>query len=391
METSLLQRKHVRAQAIRSNMRCRFVQTKKVTMNKALRKSCVVALLVLVGLVVWSLKEPLTFTFQEERNPTDKSKLYTVQMMTYKRPQALVETITYLMQAPSMDQVLVIWNDVHTPLSRTGLLDFAKRWPKPVVFIQSPSNDVTARWKWRQECRTEAIFNIDDDAYIDVHAIEAAFKVWKEFPDRVVGMYSRAISYDNQQKAWVYALRKRYVKDLSSVHGLVIGKAWFASKTVLKAPSQKNHQLYRRLANFLHDPDKERKGCDDIAWNMYLYEMGFGQPVALAGLPALNVRTSVSSGYSVSSNRNKNGWLRYRNRCIKDLMEFFNSSEPLLHPGFVPAVQVEFSLIKYIVQYLLQLHGTHKISTAYAKEIVSEMDLHHSHSIDQIELFGEER
>lgn len=95
-------------------------------MNEVLQKSCVVVLLVVFGLVVWSLNEPLTFTFREERNPTHKSQMYTVEIMTYKRPQALVETITYLMQAPSTDEVLVIWDDVDTLLSSAGLLNFAK-------------------------------------------------------------------------------------------------------------------------------------------------------------------------------------------------------------------------------------------------------------------------
>lgn len=257
------------------------------------------------------------------------------------------------------------------------------------MFIQSPSNDVTARWKWKQQCRTEAILNIDDDACIDVLAIEATYWVWKEFPDRVVGMYSRAISYVTQEKAWVYALRKRYVKDLSSVHGMVVGKAWFAGKKILKAPLQKKHQLYRWLINFLHDPHKERKGCDDISWNRYLYGMGFGHLVALASLPTLSVRASVHLGYTVSSNRNYNAWLRYRNTCIKDLMEFFNTSEPLLRIWFVPAKKVEFFLIKYIFKYIQQLYRIHKISREYIEKILSEKGLHQSHSIARIEFHRE--
>jgi len=332
-------------------------------------KGCATVVLVLIGLTVYHMSRPLAFTFQEQMYPMDRSEKYTVQIMTYRRPEALVETITYLMRAPSMDQVLVIWNDVNTPLSTTGLHKFRKIWTKPVKFIASPSNDVTTRWRWSIHCKTEAVFNIDDDTYINVDAIEAAFKVWKHFPDRVVGMYSRTIYFDKDKHSWVYALRERHVRNPSAAYGLIIGKAWFAGKKVMSAPLLDGRQLYGHLKQFLHDTVAERKGCDDIAWNMFLYKTGFPQPISISGLPILGVRSSDVTGYNVSSNRDKKGWLRYRNICVKDLMYFFNTSQPPLHPGLVRSVEVRYPLLKHLLWYQVEIQQAQQSIKSFRGEV----------------------
>lgn len=328
------------------------IQRKKST---ARGWGCGAVVLLLLGLAVYNLSQPLVFTFKEQIHPMDSSQKYTVQIMTYRRPEALVETITYLMRAPSMDQVLVIWNDVNTPLSTTGLDKFRKFWTKPVKFIASSANDVTARWRWNTHCQTEAVFNIDDDTYINVNAIEAAFKVWKAFPDRVIGMYNRAIYFDRSRHSWVYALREGHVTNPSAAYGMIIGKAWFAGKRVMNDPFLDGSQIYRHLKQFLHDPHVERKGCDDIAWNMFLYKTGFPQPISIGGIPILDVRSTDVTGYSVSSSHDKKGWLRYRNNCINDLIVFFNTSEPPLHPGFLHSVKLKFPLLKYLLRYRVDI------------------------------------
>eukprot|EP00894_Picocystis_sp_ML_P001709 jgi/Pico_ML_1/52226/g2962.t1 len=298
------------------------------------------------------LRSPLEFHVpHEEMVPVDESQMYTVQIMTYRRPTTLVQTITYLMQAPSMEKIIVIWNDVDTPVADTDLPRLLHAWPKPVEIAVSRRNDVTARWRWNQRCTTEAVFNIDDDAYVNVDAIEAAFKVWKHYPDRLVGLYSRAIYLNEETNSWDYSLRPRKVKDASRVFGMVIGKTWFAGKRIMKAASDNGNPLYKQLQTFLHDPHHERKGCDDIAWNMFLHAEGFPQPVSLTGLPVFGVGQPGATGYNVSSDKDLKGWLQYRKKCVEDLMVLFDVVEPPLSTGLLHTVPVDFPFLKYWLRY----------------------------------------
>lgn len=312
-------------------------------------------LLVTLIAIMWLIhymRSPLKFKLpREETFPKINSEMYTVQIMTYRRPATLIQTITYLMQAPSMEKIIVLWNDVDTPVADTDLPRVIHTWPKPVEIVVSRRNDVTARWKWNQHCTTEAVFNIDDDAYINVDAIESAFKVWKHYPDRLVGLYNRAIFLDETTNSWEYALRPTEAKHATKVFGMVIGKTWFAGRTIMKAASDNGNPRYKQLQNFLHDPQHERKGCDDIAWNMFLHSEGFPKPVSLTGIPVFGVGQPGVTGYNVSSDQDAKGWLQYRKRCVEELIELFGATEPPLAKGLLHTVPLKFPLVKYWLRY----------------------------------------
>lgn len=300
----------------------------------------------------WYVSIPFRVDVPElESVPLDMSKNYTIQIMTYKRPETLKRTITYLMEAPSLEKIIIIWNDPNTSMMGSDLYRLAKNFAKPIEVVISKQNDVTARWSRKGQPSTGPIFNIDDDAYIDVEIIEAAFKVWRHYPDRLVGLYGRAVFFNETTGSYEYTLEPGEIKELPMIHGMVIGKAWFAGDRIMDAASDKNDPLLNDLQDFLHNPDTERKGCDDIAWNMFLHEKGFDRPVALSNVPVYPVGDYEASGYSVSSDQDLEAWLNYRTKCVQDLLDLFGSKQPKLPDGLLHTIPITYDGWKYKRRY----------------------------------------
>jgi len=47
-------------------------------------------------------------------------------------------------------------------------------------------------------------------------------------------------------------------------YGIVIGKAWIASTKLLQLAENEADPLLARIRDFLHDPHREQKGCEQL-------------------------------------------------------------------------------------------------------------------------------
>ncbi|XP_069687765.1 exostosin-2 [Periplaneta americana] len=131
-----------------------------------------------------------------------RSQGFTAVVLTYDRVESLFTLIQKLVKAPSLNKVLVVWNNQRKAPPHPSM------WPKinkPLKVIQTKENKLSNRFYPYEEIETEAILTIDDDiVMLTADELEFGYEVWREFPDRIVGFPSRTHVWDNTTQRWKY-------------------------------------------------------------------------------------------------------------------------------------------------------------------------------------------
>ncbi|XP_037942690.1 exostosin-2 [Teleopsis dalmanni] len=131
-----------------------------------------------------------------------KSQGFTAVILTYDRVESLYALIQKLTLVPSLQSMLVIWNN------QQKLPPHLSSFPsitKPLKVIQTKANKLSNRFYPYDEINTEAVLTIDDDIImLTADELDFGFEVWREFPDRIVGFPSRKHVWDNSTLRWHY-------------------------------------------------------------------------------------------------------------------------------------------------------------------------------------------
>ena len=92
---------------------------------------------------------------------------------------------------------------------------------------------------------TEAVLSMDDDAHLRHDEIIFAFRVWREYRDRLVGFPGRFHAWDKEHQSWNY--NSNYSCELS----MVLTGNWnsFQGKANLICPC--SFSFYRGVDSFL--------------------------------------------------------------------------------------------------------------------------------------------
>lgn len=129
-----------------------------------------------------------------------KSQGFTAVILTYDRVDSLFTLIQKLSLVPSLQKILVIWNNQKK--QPPNISQFPKI-QKPLKLIQTKSNKLSNRFYPYPDIETEAVLTIDDDiTMLTPDELDFAFEVWQEFPDRIVGFPSRTHVFENNE--WKY-------------------------------------------------------------------------------------------------------------------------------------------------------------------------------------------
>ena len=77
-------------------------------------------------------------------------------MQTYKRLGTLRELVTHYCKADFLEKILIVWNDVGTPVPR-NLLDLKDSCPK-LTYLMEKENLMTNRFRPRPEITTKCMY-----------------------------------------------------------------------------------------------------------------------------------------------------------------------------------------------------------------------------------------
>lgn len=133
---------------------------------------------------------------------TPKSHGFTAVILTYDRIESLLELVLKLSVVPSLQKILIIWNNQKKSPPNLGIF---QKISKPLKIIQTKENKLSNRFYPYEEIETEAILTIDDDIImLTADELDFGYEVWREFPDRIVGFPSRTHIFDNTSQKWKY-------------------------------------------------------------------------------------------------------------------------------------------------------------------------------------------
>ncbi|XP_003748595.2 exostosin-like 3 [Galendromus occidentalis] len=233
---------------------------------------------------------------------------FTAVVLTYDRPQVLIEGISNFKGLPYLSKVLVVWNGPDSPGPET------LTWPEigvPIQVVKAPVNSLNNRFVPWDAIETEAVLSLDDDARLRHDELIFAFRVWRENRDRVVGFPGRFHAYDSVHRQWNY--NSNHSCELSMV---LTGAAFF-------------HKFYMyeytyRMAPEIRQTVDDLMNCEDIALNFLVAHLTRKTP-----LKVTSKWTFRCPGCPVALSEHDSHFLE-RHDCINKFSQLYGYN-PLLY------------------------------------------------------------
>ncbi|XP_017120262.1 exostosin-2 [Drosophila elegans] len=193
-----------------------------------------------------------------------KSQGFTAVILTYDRVESLFLLIQKLAVVPSLQSILVIWNNQKK--SPPHLSTFPSI-SKPLKIRQTKENKLSNRFYPYPEIETEAILTIDDDIImLTTDELDFGYEVWREFPDHIVGFPSRIHVWDNVTMRW------HYESEWTNQISMVLTGAAFHHKYW-------SHMYTHAMPGDIKDWVDEHMNCEDIAMNFLVANITNNPPI----------------------------------------------------------------------------------------------------------------
>lgn len=243
-----------------------------------------------------------------------QSQGFTAVILTYDRVESLFTLIQKLAVVPSLQKILVIWNNQRKAPPH---INHFPKVNKPLKVIQTSANKLSNRFFPYEEIETEAILTIDDDiVMLTADELDFGYEVWREFPDRIVGFPSRTHIWDNFTSKW------RYESEWMNQISMVLTGAAF------------HHKYWSYLyTNALPGQIKEwvdqRMNCEDIAMNFLVANVTRKPPIKVTPRKKFKC-PECTNNEMLSADLNH---MMERSACINKFAEIY---------GIMPLQNVEF-------------------------------------------------
>ncbi|KAG4078176.1 hypothetical protein HA402_002228 [Bradysia odoriphaga] len=212
-------------------------------------------------------------TIKSTQNPlylpltASKSQGFTAVILTYDRIESLFMLIQKLSFVPSLQKILVIWNNQKKAPPHATMFP---KINKPLKVIRTKANKLSNRFYPYEEIETEAILTIDDDiVMLTADELDFGYEVWREFPDRIVGFPSRTHVWDNVTNRW------RYESEWTNEISMVLTGAAFHHKYW-------SYMYTNAMPGDIKDWVDDHMNCEDIAMNFLVANITNKPPIKVA-------------------------------------------------------------------------------------------------------------
>ncbi|XP_058128244.1 exostosin-2 isoform X2 [Anopheles ziemanni] len=196
-----------------------------------------------------------------------KAHGFTAVILTYDRIESLYILIQKLATVPSLQKILVVWNNQRKAPPHPSLFP---KVGKPLKIIQTSANRLSNRFYPYEEIETEAILTIDDDiVMLTADELDFGYEVWREFPDRIVGFPSRTHVWDNATGRW------RYESEWTNQISMVLTGAAFHHKYW-------SYLYTNAMPGNIKEWVDEHMNCEDIAMNFLVSNVTKKPPIKVA-------------------------------------------------------------------------------------------------------------
>ncbi|KAM8712579.1 hypothetical protein ACLKA7_012989 [Drosophila subpalustris] len=193
-----------------------------------------------------------------------KSQGFTAVILTYDRVESLFLLIQKLAVVPSLQSILVIWNNQRKSPPHLSTFPTIS---KPLKIIQTRENKLSNRFYPYPEIETEAILTIDDDIImLTSDELDFGYEVWREFPDHIVGFPSRIHVWDNATMQWHY--ESEWTNQISMVlTGAAFHHKYWSHMYTYAMPGDIKHWV------------DDHMNCEDIAMNFLVANITNNPPI----------------------------------------------------------------------------------------------------------------
>ncbi|XP_018330965.1 exostosin-1 isoform X2 [Agrilus planipennis] len=181
---------------------------------------------------------------------------------------SLYRLVSNIGRSKYVEQIVVVWsNDKRPPVkSRWPLLS-----PDIKLTIVQSSNDpskptISQRFYPHQSIKTAGVFSLDEDTVITTDEVDFAYKVWLEFPDRIVGYPARSHFWDDAKASWGYTSK------------------WTNEYSIILTSAAFYHRYYNVLytewlSPLLHKTVEQSQNCEDILMNFLVSHVTRRPPI----------------------------------------------------------------------------------------------------------------
>ncbi|XP_011405216.2 PREDICTED: exostosin-like 2 [Amphimedon queenslandica] len=253
---------------------------------------------------------------------------FTILIMTYKRTAILQRTIPHYCSAgPSLHKVLIVWNDVMTPIPES--LTKIPCGQTKLEFITSKENKLTNRFVPYKEIETECVAIIDDDRKVLIPDLLFGFETWQQFRHRIVGFEER--TYDTLPDGTFFYGTKKGLQSEKYGYSAMISATFIMSKTYLEMYHQPHF-----LPSAIYDYINKNMNCEDIAMCLmvtdFLRRTSFPQTCCVsvnAKRFPINLEATNRGGYRGLSMRR--GHYNGRSDCLNYFAKSYNNTIPLIY------------------------------------------------------------
>eukprot|EP01120_Amphizonella_sp_Union-15-10_P010027 TRINITY_DN3946_c0_g1_i1.p1 TRINITY_DN3946_c0_g1~~TRINITY_DN3946_c0_g1_i1.p1 ORF type:complete len:342 (+),score=54.89 TRINITY_DN3946_c0_g1_i1:75-1100(+) len=215
------------------------------------------------------------------------------------RQEFLFQMIATYSRSALVQGTVIIWSNLEPPT-----VNFTLATKKPVTIVDKPTSSLNNRFDYPvPELRTRALLVIDDDIEISLSEMEFAFKVWQEFPDRIVGMFPRYHRWSEKTRSWKYTNDRR-------IYSMILTKFMFLDVKYLKLYT---HGIDQRVRDYVN----RENNCEDIAMNFVVAEATRKGPILIDGMPKdWGDKRSTKSEFTKDAIGSKKGHKDHRSECL---------------------------------------------------------------------------
>ncbi len=267
--------------------------------------------------------------------PSDEG--FTAVILAYDRVESLMTLMARLSEVPSLAKMVVVWNN---PDKEPPLPESFPQLTKPYEVVRTEVNLLSNRFFPHKSIETECVLSMDDDIImLTADELEFGYRVWREFPDRIVGFPSRTHVWE--QDHWRY--ESEWTNEVSMV---LTGAAFYHSYwnyQYTQAPASSPTGQVREWAD-------HNFNCEDIAMNFLVSNRTGKAPIKVG--PRKKFRCSTTACENAGALSGIQSYMVERSDCLNlfaakygymPLMKNEFRADPLLYNERMPDKMKHYS------------------------------------------------
>ncbi|CEI88065.1 hypothetical protein RMCBS344292_02466 [Rhizopus microsporus] len=237
---------------------------------------------------------------------------FSVMISTYnpERIERISLLIRHLLKSDMVHTIYITWHNPNLDVP-ASIYDSIQDHSRLKVLKQS-FDSLNNRFNPVDDLKTEAVYIMDDDIFIDLQDLEYAFNVWRSRKDSVVGHFPRLHRYDPETHQASYKVTNRAPYTLVLTKSMFIRSEYLFAYTCLLEPK-------------LHEYVDQALNCEDLGFAMMASGLSHTPSTFVCNEKPIE-DFGRKKGISINNNH-----MPARADCISNFItQFWNEQDPLL-------------------------------------------------------------